>query len=264
VLVPSLALLRQFHESWKEQQKTIADYLCVCSEKDIDKGADSNVSHLYEIQAPGRVTTDPEVIRDFLRKTGSRIIYSTYQSSPQIARAIQRHNLSFDLAICDEARKTAGERKHSAFATILDDRKIPCKKRLFMTATPRVVSAIIKNKLGSQTYEYLADMNDVDTYGPEFHKMTFAEAIKKGILVDYKIIAVGITDKELQRHIQERRFVKGATIDEIAGNYALADALRKYKCRHAVSFHSSVKKAQKFMERHGSLYPDTQSFHING
>jgi len=264
VLVPSLALLRQFYESWKEQQKEYADYLCVCSESDIDKSSDTNVSHTYEIQAPDRVTTDSDVIRSFLKKSGPRIIYSTYQSSPQIAKALEQSGLSIDLTICDEAHKTAGERRVSAFASILDDRKIPSKKRLFMTATPRVVSAVIKNKLGDNTYKFLADMNDPDTYGPEFHRMSFADAINQGILVDYKIIAVGITDKELQGFIHERRFVEDATIEDVANNYALSKAMRNYEARHAVSFHSSVRSAKRFKERHEKLFRHINCYHING
>ena len=37
VVVPSLALLRQIRNEWAEQRKTVYDYLCVCSEADIDK-----------------------------------------------------------------------------------------------------------------------------------------------------------------------------------------------------------------------------------
>ena len=45
--------------------------------------------------------------------------------------------------------------------------------------------------------------------------MSFAEAIEKNILVDYKILASGITDKELHHFIKKRKFAKESTIDEI-------------------------------------------------
>jgi len=43
----------------------------------------------------------------------------------------------FDFAIFDEAHKTATGRKETKFSFALDDDKLPIKKRLFMTATPR-------------------------------------------------------------------------------------------------------------------------------
>ncbi len=263
ILVPSLALVRQFKKDWKEQQKEYNDYLCVCSEKDIDRGGDSNTSHIYELQAPGKVTTDPEIIRDFLKKKGDLIVYATYQSSPKVAAAVKGTNIKLDLAICDEAHKTAGVRE-STFATILDENTIPVKKRLFMTATPRIVSDIVKNKLGDETYKYLADMNNEKVYGIEFYRMSFAEAIEKDILVDYKILAVGITDRELQGFIKKRKFASDTTIDEIANNYALEKIMKQYNCSHAVTFHSNVKKAIDFKERHLELFRNKSIFHVNG
>ncbi len=266
VLVPSLALLRQFKKDWKEQQEEYNEYLCVCSEKDIDKGGDSNTSHIYELQAPGRVTTDPDKIREFLKKKRNIILYATYQSSPKVASALADTNIKFNLAGCDEAHKTAGIRE-SAFATILDENKIPVKRRLFMTATPRIVSDIVKNKLGDQTYKYLADMNDEKAYGVDFFRMSFAEAIEKDILVDYKILAVGITDKELHNFIKKRKFAQETTditIDEIANNYALEKVMKQYNCSHAVTFHSSIKKAINFKDRHLNLFKNKNIFHVNG
>ena len=52
---------------------------------------------------------------------------------------------SFDLAIADEAHRCAGKVSES-FGCILDGETIRANKRLFMTATPRVLSGRIKTK----------------------------------------------------------------------------------------------------------------------
>lgn len=105
VIVPSLALLRQFKNEWARNQKEWLPYLCVCSEKDIDKSSDASEVHTYEIG--GRVTTNPDEIKAFLDQHSRTIVYATYQSLEAIQKAIHKTPFKFDLAVCDEAHKTA-------------------------------------------------------------------------------------------------------------------------------------------------------------
>ncbi|MEK6707003.1 MAG: DEAD/DEAH box helicase family protein, partial [Bdellovibrionota bacterium] len=262
VLVPSLALLRQFRNDWRAQEKQITNYLCVCSERDIASDQDTIESTSSELGSP--VTTDPKVIRRYLKSSSPLVVYSTYQSSPQLAAAMQGTRLKFDFVVCDEAHRTTGDRRGSRFATILDDKNIRASKRLFMTATPRIVAEKVKNRLGEEQLRYIADMSDPGTYGPEFFRMSFAEAIRKKILVDYKIIAIGVTDKELRKAIRRRAFASNTTIDEIANNFALEKVMKRYGCNHAVTFHSSVRRAEQFKERHIDFCKNSQVFHVNG
>src|SRR5690606_7252325 len=136
VLVPSLALLRQIKNEWSKQRKNIYQYLCVCSETDIDKDtADTLVTHTYEIDT--RVTTDSEHVISFLLKPfEEKVIFSTYHSLPVIANAIQEISFEFDFTFCDEAHKTAGV-GNNKFSLIHNNNRIPSKYRLYATATPR-------------------------------------------------------------------------------------------------------------------------------
>ncbi len=254
VLVPSLALLRQVKNEWHSQQKNWFPYLCVCSEKDIDSSKDSVVVHSYEIG--GNVTTSPEVIRDFLKSHNKSIIYSTYQSLEAIITATKDLNFEFDLAICDEAHKTAGV-NNSNFSLIHSDQNIKIRKRLYMTATPRIVSDRLKKKLEDQESELLlADMSDSRIYGQELHRMSFGDAIEKKILVDYQIIAIGVSNKEVQNLITERFYKDDeSTIEDIANNLALEKVMKKYKATHAITFHSTIKRAISFKERNQKISP---------
>ncbi len=261
VLFPSLALLRQTKNEWNSNRESYVPYICVCSEKDIDsdsKSSDRIKTHLCEIGGP--VTTDPQKIKTFLTQNKKTIIFATYQSLKEVQEAVKDSDFIFDLAICDEAHKTAGGRK-SSFTLIHHD--IPIRKRLYMTATPRVFSAWIKEKAEKEERP-LYDMSDPKTFGPEFHRMTFKEAIDQGILVDYKIVVVGATEK-LAKSIQDRPYVsENETLDEIADNHALHSFMEKHDSSHAITFHSSVKKAQAFQKRHNEIYSDVRSFHVNG
>ena len=261
VLFPSLALLRQTKNEWSANRKQHVPYICVCSEKDIDKG-DSTQMHLYEIS--GSVSTDPDEIRTYLRNHKQAIVFSTYQSLEAVAEGIKDTEIVFDLALCDEAHKTAGSKK-GLYGHIHDDSKIQIRKRLYMTATPRVLGENVKGRLSEEEVGYLADMNDPQTFGPEFHHMSFKEAIDQGILVDYKIIAMGVSDAEIAAVIKERHYINDdVTADEIANNYALEKFMQKHESGHAITFHSSVAKAQSFKDRHQEFFTDVDTFHVNG
>ncbi|TAH20825.1 MAG: hypothetical protein EAZ08_05445, partial [Cytophagales bacterium] len=265
VLVPSLALLRQIKEDWARQKNTQYHYLCVCSETDIDKNEaneiDSFVTHTYEIG--GRVTTDVKVILDFIQTDFEKVIFSTYQSLPQIERALQGSNIYFDFVLCDEAHKTAGVNQ-GLFSIIHDDKKIPAHKRLYMTATPRIISENIKKKL-NENLQYAYDMSNPEIFGYEFYRMTFKEAIEKGILVDYKIITVGITDEQIADYVKERRYISDKnTIEDIANNYALETVMQRYNATHAITFHSRVQYAADFSKRHKELFKNVTTMHVSG
>jgi superfamily II DNA or RNA helicase len=262
VLVPSLSLLRQFKNDWRDQEKIQTPYFSICSDQDVSGGDSPRIS-VSEVE--GRVTTDPEEIRRLLKGDCNKVVFSTYQSSPVLAEALKDSGVSFDLVVFDEAHRTAGN-KNSSFATALSDKKVPAKKRLFMTATPRVVAKKVADSKGIEHYKYLADMNDSSLYGPTFFEMTFGDAIRTNppILTDYKIVAVGVTDEEVHHWVKERRFANGTTINEIAHNVALEKVMQKQACKHAVTFHSRVAAAREFSERHLRLSPKTKALHVSG
>jgi superfamily II DNA or RNA helicase len=254
VLFPSLALLRQFKNEWSWNRTDDFDYVCVCSEKDIDKNtSDSTVTHTYEIS--GEVTTQPERIKNFLERNSSKIVFSTYQSIESIESALKLlPQFLFDLIICDEAHRTAGSKNKNQFTIVHDNNRIKSKRRLYMTATPKVVSNTLKSRLGDD-YELLCDMSNPEIFGNEAYRMSFGEAIQKEILVDYKIIGIGVTHKQVKDFIDQRKYVNSKySIDEIAHNYALDNVMSKYNASHSISFHSKVQFAKEFVERHSSFF----------
>lgn len=266
VLFPSLALLRQFKTEWAEQRSENYIYINVCSEKDIDKNKeDSSIIHTYEIS--GEVTTSTERIKEFLLSAfDNKIIFCTYQSIEVIQNAlILLPIFSFDLIICDEAHRTSGGAKKNTFAIVHDQDKIKANKRLYMTATPRVVSAQLKAKLGNE-YALLCDMSNPEIYGGEAFRMSFGEAIVEKILVDYKIIGIGVTEKQVKQFIDQRRYVtENYDLKDIANNYALNLVMDKYAAHHAITFHSKVDFAKDFSIRHNNYFgKDIYSNHVSG
>ena len=74
------------------------------------------------------------------------VVFATYQSTAVIEAAQRDHGLpAFDLAIADEAHRTAGAlipgEDPSPFVRIHDNDAIHAHRRLYMTATPKVYAA---------------------------------------------------------------------------------------------------------------------------
>lgn len=262
VLVPSLALLRQIKDSWSFQRKSFYERLNVCSEKDIDKNKDTFNIHTYEVG--GIVTTNPNEISEFLQKDADKVIFSTYQSLRAISEACKAlKGFQFDLTICDEAHRTAGSKKFNEFTLIHDDKNIPSRKRLYMTATPKVASTNLKSLMGKD-YELLCDMGKPEVFGTEAYRLTFGAAIQQKVLVDYKIIGIGVSDEDVEKFITERHYVGNLTADKIAHNFALDLVMREYKAFHSLTFHSRVELAEKFAERHKTFFTDVYCSSVKG
>lgn len=263
VLVPSLALLRQIKNDWNSQRNVEFDYVCVCSEKDIDSEKEDAIElKPYEIGGP--LETKPKDLLTYLKQKDDTVVFSTYQSIELVSRAAKLiRDFEFDLIICDEAHRTFGSAAKNTFTTVHNNKKVPASKRIYMTATPKVASKSLKTKLG-QDYELLCDMGREDIFGKEAFRMSFAEAIDKEILCQYKIIGVGVSDKEVKKFIDNRQYTGEATASDIAHNFALNHVMEKYSAFHALSFHSRVKWAKEFSERHSKFFHEIFTRHLEG
>lgn len=270
VAVPSLSLVKQTLEVYLRETVANNDsvaWLCVCSDEGIGKN-DDVVIHTNEIGVP--CVTNKTVIAKWIKDNSKRktIIFTTYQSGKTIAEACKIANHIFDLGIMDEAHKTVGQ-QDKLFSHLLFEKNIKIQKRIFMTATER--------RYAGSSDEVLS-MDDVNVYGETFTQMAFKEAIDIGILSDYKIITLFISNTEVRKLIEQNAFVKplGKEWDKeteartLASLIALRKAMTEYPIHHAVTFHSSIKKAEAFEQSQAVFsraYPNfskVESFHVSG
>ena len=248
VVLPSLSLLNQTLLEWTKHTAAPFQFLPVCSDETVRQGSSEDAALQNTSTLGYPVTTDPAEVRDFLTQAGQRVIFSTYQSSPVVAEAMAGSDRSFDLIIADEAHRCAG-RISTAFGTLLDQEKIPSRKRIFMTATPRVFASWV-TRLAREDDQEIASMDDAAVFGSELYRLSFAQAIERDLLSDYRVLVVGIDDAEYRRYAEYGRFV---TIDgeevnarEVASQIGLAKAIHKYDLRRIITFHGRVKKASRF------------------
>ncbi|MFM9959788.1 MAG: DEAD/DEAH box helicase family protein [Planctomycetaceae bacterium] len=255
VLVPSLSLVQQNLAEWGRHSTQDFDTLVVCSDESVvQRNEDTALQSTADLGV--KVTTKSAEIQEFLVQHRKRpaAVFATYQSSDRIATAQAGTTKQFDLAICDESHRLAGHAE-GLFATVLDGKKIKASKRLFMTATPRYFKDHVKRRAAELELE-LVSMDDAHVFGPEFHVLTFHEAINakpEPLLTDYQVVVIGVTDREAQAWAEEARFVRtadGLRTDArtLAAQIGLAKAMRKYDLRKIITFHSSVAKAARFVD----------------
>lgn len=269
VLVPSLALLRQLLHEWlRETRLPNLAYLCVCSDATVKDGLDFIATEQSDLDF--QVSTDAVSVRKFLDApySGTKIVFSTYQSARIVGKALKSCE-SFDFAVFDEAHKTAG-REGRNFAFALEDANLSIRKRLFLTATPRHYNPRQQNSDGEAQLVFSMDRPDV--YGPQAYCLTFAEAARREIICEYKVIISVITSEMVTNEILNRGevLVKGDAVRarQVANQIALRDAIEKYGAKKVFTFHRTVKSAASFVadgsEGIRNHMPEFDAFHVNG
>ncbi|MSU62652.1 MAG: hypothetical protein EXS31_09675 [Pedosphaera sp.] len=269
VLLPSLALLRQvLHEWLRESSLPSLAYLCVCSDPTVKDGLDSITTAQSDLDF--QVSTDTASVRDFLDApfSGTKVVFSTYQSARVVGAALKPGE-AFDLAVFDEAHKTAG-REGRNFAFALEDANLPIRKRLFLTATPRHYNPHQRDGEGDAQLVFSMDRPDV--YGPQAYRLAFAEAARRGIICGYKVIISVITSEMVTNELLSRGdvLVNGDAVRarQVANQIALRDAVEKYGASKAFTFHRTVASAASFVadgsEGIRTHLPEFETFHVNG
>ena len=237
-LVPSIALLGQTLREWTAQAAEKINPVCVCSDAEITRDSQKNeedgaLSSIVDLALPAstNVRNIVKQLRYAETQSGMTVVFSTYQSIDIVSEAQQQVGFEFDLIICDEAHRTTGAiltgKTESAFTKVHDNAFIPAKKRLYMTATPRLYRDDVKEKAKKEDI-LLCSMDDPAIYGEEFYRIGFAESVRQGLLSDYKVLILTLSDKEIPPALQ--RAISDAT-KEISTD----DATKLMGCINALS-----------------------------
>lgn len=212
-LVPSIALLSQTLNAWMADRTENILPICVCSDSKVSKKmieADQEDMSTTELAYPASTNTKT-IIRNYkklTKKQGRVVIFSTYQSIDVVSEFLHEAKLTVDLCICDEAHRTASfnikGKKFSNFTKVHKNEIIPAKKRLYMTATPKLYRESVKVKVSQREDVELCSMDDERIYGKEFHRLSFNEAVSKGLLTDYKVLVLTVSENDIPRDIHDK------------------------------------------------------------
>ena len=249
VLVPSLGLLSQVLREWTFAATTPFEVLCVCSDQTVGtRGNDEAIHHVADLAFP--VTSDANEVKNFLKGTGSRVVFATYQSSSVIAAAqADATTPAFDLVVADEAHRCTGK-VGSDFTSVLDNAQIRSQKRLFATATPRTYSSNVTKAAEDRGVE-MVGMDDATQFGEVLYALPFGKAIEKKLLTDYRVVIIGVDDPTIAQWIANRELVATGTgietdSESLAAQIGLIKAIKDYDLKRIISFHGRVKRAEAF------------------
>jgi predicted helicase len=311
-LVPSIALLGQTLNEWYADALEPINAICICSDPEITKNRkqleDIDTSSVVDLAFPASTNVD-SILHQFKgletkSNNGLTVVFSTYQSIEVIAKAqkaLEKSNpkyAQFDLIICDEAHRTTGvslaDEDESAFTKVHNNDFIKAKKRLYMTATPRLYDDNTKSK-AAQVEAVLCSMDDVSLYGEEVYRIGFGEAVEKDLLTDYKVLILTLNENDVPPAVQKMIMDKESEINtddaskligcinalskQILGDEGIIKETDPEPMRRAVAFCQSIKVSKKITatfntasEAYISELPEekqsemqlTQSKHIDG
>lgn len=241
-LVPSLSLLSQTLTDWKQQSDKPINAFAVCSDTSTGKADLEDIDFLTvgsELAYPA--TTDAPSLAEQVskareNKSSMTVVFSTYQSIEVIHQAQNQSPNplgEFDLVICDEAHRTAGghftDEEEAVFTRIHNNDYVKAKKRLYMTATPRIYGSSAK-KQSSDGDIVLYSMDDEEIFGKTFHLINFTEAVRRGCLVDYKVIVLTVSESLIGERKNPENLVIGAQ-----GGLSISNAAKVIGCWRALS-----------------------------
>ena len=219
-LVPSIALLGQTLNEWSGDALEPINAICICSDPEVTKKKkqleDIDTTSVVDLAYPASTNVN-DILHQFKgldnkRKKGLTVVFSTYQSIEVISKAqkqLQKEQPEFgefDLIICDEAHRTTGVTlsgdDESAFTKVHSNTFIKAKKRLYMTATPRLYDVTSKSK-AAQADAVLCSMDDESLYGQEMYRIGFGEAVDKGLLTEYKVLILTLNESDISPAVQK-------------------------------------------------------------
>ncbi|RDD85047.1 DEAD/DEAH box helicase [Streptomyces parvulus] len=236
VLVPSLDLLAQTEAAWREAGRT---------------GPMIGVSSLRGENAAFPSTTDARELAAWVRPFDKVTVFATYASLGlgTLERAHQKGLPGWDLIVVDEAHRTSG-RIGKPWAVVHDNTRIPARRRLYMTATPRLWQ-LGDEEAAEAPGELVASMDDdpAGPFGARCFTLTLSEAIDRGICAPYQVVCVDISDTQLQA---AQLLGADGRSDEVRGarlaalQTALLKASSEEGFRRTLTFHHQVKEAEAF------------------
>ncbi|GHQ23879.1 hypothetical protein VN1217_13330 [Helicobacter pylori] len=206
-LAPSIALLSQTFREYAQEKSDPFYASIVCSDDKVGQSKNEDNDDIKFSELPIKASTrlkDILSVYEKAQKENKRfIIFSTYQSALRIKEAQEVGLGEIDLIICDEAHRTVGAMYSSnerddknAFTLCHSDGNIKAKKRLYMTATPKVYSESSKAK-AKESDNAIYSMDDEEVFGEQIYTLNFARAIALDLLTDYKVMILAVRKEDL-------------------------------------------------------------------
>lgn len=209
---------------------------------------DQNQSKKVVIFNSENITSEEDLKTEILNND-KLVVVTTYNSATLCVDVFSKLNKKIDLAIYDEAHRTAGKFS-SLFNNSLKRKEI--KKHFLMTATPKL--AKFKGNEDIQVFS----MDDEEIYGENCYYYSLRDGINDGVVTDYRIVVSHVSENDLRKNIFS---------DEKTKYYAMAlslkKAIEKFNLNKIITFHSTIKDAKALAKVFSEVVNDFDVYHIS-
>jgi len=184
------------------------------------------------------ITSDETVVSDHVKNADIDVTIVTYHS-------LKNLKLKVDLMIADEAHATAGTDAERPFSMCLLNRYVRPEKRLFMTATRKVILPR-DNRVFS--------MDNEELYGRVACDISPKEAMAAGVIMPYDVVIADVGDKKIREIILQNNIVFSEDIKEnLRSNIlvtvaAVGRALMDGQAKKVAVFFNTVTASKLFVE----------------
>ena len=182
VLVPSIELVSQSYrdyDRWRAAPGVLDGWrpLAVCSSSSVP------ASELPR-------TTDVNTIAAFLRNRDGApaVVFCTYHSAKRVSEALAGR--ACDLLICDEAHRCTG-RRSKRDAKPLSDAFLTARRRLFLTATPRLIGS---SRDAEGALIAAGSMDDEALFGRVAYRLGYGAAVRKGVVSPLRLVFLDVSE----------------------------------------------------------------------
>lgn len=272
-LAPSISLVSQTIGEWLRETSVSIGCIPVCSDTGVGRKDDDSLNETLSEFRYTASTNSCELVKRYcsMPDTVMKTVFSTYQSIEAVHEAQSELGFEFDLIICDEAHRTTGAKlsnqDESAFIRIHDGEYIKGKKRLYMTATPKVYGENVKKK-ADDANAVLCSMDDESIYGREFYRLGFGKAVADGLLTDYKVMILTVSESYIYNNFKE--YIKEQQeLDDYGKVIGVWNALSKRQIldgsgyteindpdpmKRAVAFTGTINGSKEFIKKVGEFH----------
>jgi predicted helicase len=268
--LPTLALVSQTNAAWHHQAGPAGiNLVAVCSDATVGSATANSNSPAFmdelEISVDElgcEVVSNPTDLAAWLAKhpgTPERptVVLSTYASAEHVVQAQESHGApAFDVAFMDEAHHLVGEGKsvpagERVKAKLDGQFRLLANRRVYATATPKTATRAVKNRIASgRRKDYPDFMDDTsEVYGPYAYTLSFGQAIARGILVDYTVSVIAVTESEMATIVADNDNVTDANGETVSAQFIVArEAIRRAYAggaRRFLTFQNRVSSSAK-------------------
>ncbi|MFD4684473.1 Helicase associated domain protein [Streptomyces sp. NPDC058417] len=267
-VVPTLDLAVQTALAWRADGRT--EHMLIVSSMD-SSGHDALVTHRVGSTGDFRALAGlMSVVGEGADQIPALTVVCTYASLDKIENT--RHTRfdvpPFDLMVMDEAHRIAG-RPDKKWAAVHDATRIRAERRLYMTATPRILTGPDlaesadttrprrQPALAADVDDFANSMDNEAVYGKKIHEYPLAQAIADGRAADYRIVVPTLTDSELRERLnlpaptQDDRPVTDDALRTTALHLAVLKAMSEHGLRRVLVYFNLVEDAKRFAREVG-------------